>query len=1052
MDRITNMKKILQSYLDASSTEIDARDFIYVEMILGILNATDKKPKDGWIFLTQYYKPLLGEEFVSKWGEKLYGLRKKGHKFGNQSNWINALENYKEIDIQYRMFEIDEPNCKLKKITYNTLPNREEIYEELFEKLLEDDEFSLNFPNQSKVTYYCDLRKHVNLTENTENQLEFSVDLPAKLIKTDNKRLEHYKNKLELSIPENYNWGNLLKEMKKGWEDRPVISIVSEKNEKEDDIKYNGQVHIIGDVGKGKSTYKIAETYRLVNKYRAKVGIIEGKIDDVLKTVKYLRELGVKAVPIIGKSNMNKHYSNYIRNCGKNVKCIGAFAEKDFKEVEYLSGICTLAALTNNNEITPNEFPCRKLYEDERRRDCPLYLNCGYYNKFVDLLDADVWVTTPHSLIDTTVPRVVDPYERTFYEAFHDLLDIIIVDEADSVQCTLDDIFLIDENLYGGKQSLVGKFQELSTYIEKNNLINKDSLIYDWHMNFKQLGPLIPKINRMIERTKELHNYLRGEVLTSFKLLSDIKESLKIDQYKENKRLIKKLEDYMEYSNTYNISYDNIKHEFNELYYEFIRLQNIGLIEDEIRKRIINVFEENGVTIPKNKGKSLNVDLLYSKFELFIYIVQLDFNIKILSRDYPILTEKMWNSYERINVYEGRRKALRKFLMEPLTGVIFGYKFNVNGQFNEQSIDIFRYDGVGRRLLDHMHEIKKEIGVKGPAIVLLSGTSFAPGSGHYDLRTAPEYILKSGDDNSIIEQKLLRKYDEENIIKVSGLRGEMRNASLRKLTGELIRDIRIELAHWNAKGENRKVLLVVNSYDNCKEVGQVLKSTNISYRILSREIVNGNCDFTKELLENFGDETDDAEVLVVPLNVISRGYNILDRNGKSYFGSIFFLVRPYMVPEDFESYFQILHSRIDYFIENSISKSEDIGERMADIRKNSYGKLAQLSQNRYWKSLDDEFRMILSWFTLIPIKQAIGRLQRGGTSCRVFYCDGSFAPELQDFEEITAKNSMLKSWYDILNEHKDSIFIRELYGKFLNGLESMIEELSAIQYEEDWNE
>lgn len=1052
MDRKINMKRILESYLDASSTELDVRDFMYIEMILGILNAAGIKPKNGWILLTQYYKSLLGDEFVLEWGRKLYALRKKGHRFGNQSSWINALDNYKEIDIQYRMFEIDETNCKLNKISYNTLPDREEIYEELFEILLEDDELSMNFPKQSRVTYYRDLRKYVNLTESTKNKLDVTLDLPAQLIRRDNRKLEYYRNKLELSIPENYNWGNLLKEMKKGWEDRPVISIVSEKSEKEEEIKYNGQIHIIGDVGKGKSTYKIAETYRLVNEHGAKVGIIEGKIEDVIKTVKNLRELGIKAVPIIGKTNMNKHYRNYIRNCGKNVKCIGEFAGDDFKEVGYLSGICTLAALTNDSEITPSEFPCRSLYEDEERRDCPLYLNCGYFNKFVDLLDADVWVTTPHSLINTTVPRVIDPYERTFYEAFHDLLDIIIVDEADSVQCTLDNIFLLNENLYGGEQSLVDKFQELSTYIEKNNLINGDSLIYNWHMNFKQLGPLIPKINRMIEKTKELHNYLRGEVLTSFKLLSDIKESLRIDEYKENEKLIKKLEGYMEYSNTYDISYDSIKHEFNDLYYEFIRLQNIGLIEDEIRKRIISIFEEYSVTIPKNKGGTLNVELLYSKFELFIYIVQLDFNIKILSRDYPILTEKLWNSYERVNVYEGRRKALRKFLMEPITGVIFGYKFNVNGKFYEQGIDIFRYDGVGRRLLDHMHEIKKEIGVKGPAIVLLSGTSFAPGSGHYDLRTAPEYILKSGDDNSRIEQKLLRKYDGENVIKVSGLRGEMRNASLRKLAGELIRDIRIELAYWKANGENRKVLLVVNSYDNCKEVGQVLKSTNISFRILSREIVDSNYDFTRELLENFADETDGADILVVPLNVISRGYNILDTNGKSYFGSIFFLVRPYMVPEDLESYFQILHSNIDYFIEKSISKSKDIGEMMANIRKKSYGKLAQLSQNRFWKTLDSEFRMILSWFTLIPIKQAIGRLQRGGTSCRVFYCDGSFAPELMDNEEITAKNSMLKAWYDILNEHKDSIFIKELYGKFLNGLEDMIEELNAIQYEEEWNE
>ncbi|ERI93912.1 hypothetical protein HMPREF1982_01325 [Clostridiales bacterium oral taxon 876 str. F0540] len=1042
MEGRSKFKKIIKELLKNNNASITAENFICIEMLLEIIYETKQKPSDGWILLTQYYKYILEDKFSEVYGRKLYGLRRKFHNMANKSNWIINLDEYFSLDINLRLFKLTGE--KLDKLSLKYLVDRETYYEDIIYELTNAKTIKPFFSEPGYTRYYKVLRNHRSVSEMTSNKVERSLNIPDALVNIQNDKLPQYKPKIELSIPSNYNWKNIYDRMGSSWSKRPVFKIINEFSGNEDEVKYKNQIHIAGDVGKGKSNYKIAETVRLVQNFGAKVGIIESKVDDVINTVRLLREVGIEAVPIIGKSDLEKHADTFIRNAGRKLERLGNISSEDFKELEYLSGFCIAAVLAEDNDITAREFPCTKLIdEEEESKVCPLYNKCGFYKSFTKLVSSQVWVATPHSLINMSVPKTIDPYERSFYEAFHDLLDIVIIDEADGVQRTLDDLFITNEDLFGPSNSILGRFEKLNEDISYLGIANSESLAYTWQMNFAHLQVLLPKLNRMVANTEALKAYLRREIITSFSLFNDIKESLKVEEYTQNLEIIKKLEQYLDYANTYDIQNHSIKHEFNELYNEFVWVQNIGKVEEIIKQRIVELFNQYKVIVPKQK----NIDLLYAKFELFIYLVQLDFYIKVLSRDYPLIMQKINNSYEKINVYEGIRKSLRSFLTEPLTGVIFGYKFILQGKDNGEKISLFRYSGVGRRLLDHFHEIKKEIGLKGPAIVLLSGTSIAPGSGHYDLRKVPEYMLKSFDEDSKIEQKLLMKFDEEgNLIKVSGLKGEERAAALRKLTRYLIRNIRMELSYWKEKDEDRKVLLIVNSYDNCKEVGKVLRNSGLNYRVLSREIEE-KYDFSKELLENFKIESGDAEILVAPLNVISRGYNILNEYNKSYFGSVFFMIRPYMVPDDLQSYFQILHSRLDEYIAKGKNKGNSLGEVMNEIRRLSYIDLAVIAQNRYWKTLDNDFKRNLAWFTLVPIKQTIGRLQRGGTNCRVFYCDGAFAPEIIDNEPLSSKNSMLFEWYNMLNENRNNLFIEELYGKYLRGLEGLIMEVNNQQFE-----
>jgi len=88
----------------------------------------------------------------------------------------------------------------------------------------------------------------------------------------------------------------------------------------------------------------------------------------------------------------------------------------------------------------------------------------------------------------------------------------------------------------------------------------------------------------------------------------------------------------------------------------------------------------------------------------------------------------------------------------------------------------------------------------------------------------------------------------------------------------------------------------------------------------------------------------------------------------------------------------------------------------------------------------------LSWYTFIPIKQTVGRMQRNGSSCRVFYCDGSFINDVDG--KLYSENSMLKAWEEILRE-VDKETGQLLYGEYLSGLANAIKEFEVTEDEED---
>lgn len=167
---------------------------------------------------------------------------------------------------------------------------------------------------------------------------------------------------------------------------------------------------------------------------------------------------------------------------------------------------------------------------------------------------------------------------------------------------------------------------------------------------------------------------------------------------------------------------------------------------------------------------------------------------------------------------------------------------------------------------------------------------------------------------------------------------------------------------------------------------------------------------------------------------------------------MFFLVRPYMIPGDFTSYIQILHSYMEEIIEEIKLKRISYSEKINDFRKRCYSSFSRIVDIGHWKKLNSKEREILSWLMIVPIKQAIGRMQRNGTDCNVFFCDIAFCHAISEKSEATAKNSVLNSWHEIISKYINDPVINELYGEFHKALDVLLKDMKEEYFEVDEEE
>lgn len=977
-------------HLKRYKIDMSEKEFGRVELMLYLFNKAfiGEQAEDAWIIVTQYLKDLYPWIKLEKYSNELYNLRRHCHKYGNKKVWLEALKKYKEVSNDIGLFIIDEDGMLQQNPSYID----EDRIQKYDEQLLEDitlEKNDIKVAESGAFKYYRKIRYYKKFKHDEEIRTEFKGEIPERLLGQKSDILPLYVKKKNICLPKNYNWSNLFKSMPGNWSKRPEIKLINSSSLQNENLEYKNSIHIIGGLGSGKSNYKIAETYRMVKEHNAKVGIVESNVANIIEIKQGLRELGLNVAVVIGKTNMEKHRNDYIKANARSINSIGDFGNEDYQELSSLSGNCIAASIACDYDANIRDFPCKKMEfitSSDDEKYCPLYTNCGHFQEARKLLDADVWIGTPHAILKSYIPGVIDPYKRIYFEAFYDLLDVIFIDEADSIQKAFDSIFIPTYSLLGGQNELVEKYKGFRSKLSASGEEINNIRLYTWSINLTHLDTALLRMRRMIVASDSIESFLASRTLTPYSIYNVLEGKLEANS--SNQDFLLYIKKYLNYADD-EVSEDFFNHDFQDLYKQLITVQNYGNDVAESKKLIIKLFEDYKVQIPSknSKGKKYDVNLIHQQLELLIYLVQIDYNVRLLNRDYPFIKETLGEEYETLQVFEGVSKGLMHFITEPMTGVIFGYKITKEKSKNDFiRIDLVRYTGVGRKLLEGWHELKGEKGLEGPCVVLLSGTSYAPGSAHYHLNILPKWILKSSIPEKKIFQRFLPKTDESNngkLISISGVDDEQRNSNLLLLTRKCINDFEYELDYWRKTGDVRKILLVVNSYADGRLVSKELERAAFRgrYKVLDISDEVDNNTYERELLMDFAET--EADILIAPLIIIERGYNILKIGSEqSYFGSVFFFTRPYMIPGDLEAQIQILHSHLPLLVSEAISRDLDLGDSMDHIRKRSYAILNKLyTKPAFWKTLGENERKIMSWFTLVPIKQAIGRLQRGGTDC-----------------------------------------------------------------------
>jgi hypothetical protein len=369
---------------------------------------------------------------------------------------------------------------------------------------------------------------------------------------------------------------------------------------------------------------------------------------------------------------------------------------------------------------------------------------------------------------------------------------------------------------------------------------------------------------------------------------------------------------------------------------------------------------------------------------------------------------------------------------------------------------------VGRYLIVHLNDLLKAEGQAGPHVLMLSGTSWAggsikppgqegaehtgPASPCYDLQVPTAAVLRQPREELEAVQAsrfclIPVRGQSGKQIRVSGAPLDERSENLRLIAERLAEpsaDTNVLEEHWRENEklwgqrflhDRRRAMLVVNSYPDAATVADALSrfahggTGAILQKVfyIERDPEDENAPrrqgtmnlnvvpLARSLIEQFG-ASPERSILVAPIQIVSRGYNILNVAEKAAVASIYFLHRPHPRPDDLGS----VIGRINRFAVQCLNGSTKgrTGESVAQRARRMRWIVARILREglggpQNYGGLSVEYKAQFAWDMLTQLWQAIGRGIRGGSPIFVGFVDAAFAPESFQGRRDTPHSSAL---------------------------------------------
>lgn len=246
------------------------------------------------------------------------------------------------------------------------------------------------------------------------------------------------------------------------WQDRLIditlqVRHVDDAFRDDDVIRIDRMLHLVGMVSVGKSTLVLILTVWAAQ-HGLQVTIVVGDNSAALRAAHDLsRYPQVTAAPVMGQ-NRTRHTERLHRLQPPPAGRLLPLRPYGFNLV---STACGLDALRDSpTPLKVREAPCQGLIETDAeeamdgwrrrpRRTCPLWHGCQRHEAARRLVEANVWIATPWSLIHSRLPAPTAGEQMRYLEAAWRRSDLILIDEADQVQANLDAMFASSQVLRG---------------------------------------------------------------------------------------------------------------------------------------------------------------------------------------------------------------------------------------------------------------------------------------------------------------------------------------------------------------------------------------------------------------------------------------------------------------------------------------------------------------------------------------------------------------------------------------------------------------------------
>ncbi|MDW8213948.1 MAG: hypothetical protein RMJ55_10340 [Roseiflexaceae bacterium] len=853
-------------------------------------------------------------------------------------------------------------------------------------------------------------------------------------------------------------------------------------------LTLNGVVHLIGMVSSGKSTLMDVLAVWMARTGR-RTTIIVGDVISVLERADRFARLGLPVTPILGVSNRERHLQRLHR-----VLAATQPAETlahDHYGFTWLSTACPLDGLHDRPKpLALDHYPCQNLYRDADDHQapvekggaftCPLYSGCPFHRAQRDAVDALIWIATPASFIYSAINPQINRERMRFAELAARRSDLIIIDEADRAQVQLDTIFSPNQTLVSRSNDawLSRLWQHVAPVLNAEGRGQlRDEAVDRWVQAHETAQTATNKLYALLLREPALHDWVdRKDYFTDWLLFDRI--ALKLTSAAEHdrqenpeyQRLMRLFEGYLD---------DPLGERRDHPLAEIAQQLIVHTDDQRLRAKIgrwIDSHQGSAGQIAPDQRANLIVQM---EFALLVAVLQ----------DRIDMLFRLWKQVETQLQLEGGSSILFHRPPDDYIGVIpvapmgnvlaFQYVKSANDTKEPGDLRFFRCMGVGRWLMLHLPFLFASDGYIGPHTLLLSGTSWAIGSASYHVQAQVNGILRAPDyELKAIEQSVFQfqpLYDAEyRPIKISGVPPNHRQKALKSLLHELARPSqlsgvsRLEQTRDQLPPNRQKLLLLVGSYEEARNAAEYLRELRPDWKDRVIHLVPDDDEFESQwstgstgrglqrgLVAQFG--VGSAWILIAPLLAIERGHNILNERDEAAIGAAYFLVRPHPRPDDITYAIHAInrwaldhYANLQWYAQRLQTQQPSLEQIAETFRTSAYAQWRRLLRlPMVYSTLDLEELQALTWTQLVTIWQVIGRLVRGGSPARVFFCDAAFALRTAEGSELpdTPASSLLVSMRSVLRPYfspddrsvsaADRSLVQALYGPFYTALETM---------------